>query len=145
MKTDLLIAMLNTSMTTVGVKFKNENGEPVGREYTYKTDMELSEGDSVVVDSPYSGLSVCIVTRVDDIADLDEKATFSYKWIVAKVDLEEHAKRLEREEDLKKEFKIMQAKVRKFKMVNELKKAMGYGEDESCEELDSLIAKINES
>lgn len=145
MKTDYMIAMLNSSMTTVGVSFKDSDGQPVGKEYTYKTDLKLEAGDEVIIDSPYSGLTIAVVTRVDEVADLDEKATFSYKWIIGKVDLEAHKARLEREEELKKEFLAVQAKVRKFKMVNELKAAMGFGENESCQELDSLIAKINES
>lgn len=142
MKTKLLLALLNTELKTVGVQFKDMNGEAFGKVYTYKTDLELEVGDEVIVDAPSTGMTIVVVAEVHDIADLDEKASFEYKWIVGKVDTEAHEKRLEREEELAKEFAVVQRKVKKVKMVNELKRSLGFGEDEECEELDALIAKI---
>ena len=55
------------------------------KEYTYVTDIPLEVGDNVIVfaqDIP----KVVIVTRVDDILNLNPKDTIEYKWVVAKVD-----------------------------------------------------------
>ncbi|QMV29725.1 hypothetical protein [Vibrio phage vB_VnaS-AQKL99] len=143
MKTKLLLALLNTNLKTIGVQFKDHNGQPFGKVYTYKTDIkELEVGDEVVVDAPSTGLTVVVVAEVHDIADLDEKATFEYKWIVCKVDTEAHKARLEKEDELAKEFAVIQRKVKQVKMIENLKASLGYGKDDECEELEALIQKI---
>lgn len=143
MKTKLLLALLNTNLRTVGVQFKDHNGEAFGKVYTYKTDIkDLEVGDSVIVDAPSTGLTVVIVSELHDIADLDEKATFEYKWIVGKVDTKAHEARLEKEDELAKEFAVIQRKVKQVKMIENLKASLGYGKDDECEELEALIQKI---
>jgi len=139
-----LIATLSTSLTTIGVQFKDHSGEGFGKVYTYKTDLQLEVGDEVIVDAPSTGLTVVKVARVDTLADINMNAPFTYKWVVGKVDVEAHAKRLEKEAELEKEFAAIQAKVRKMRQIAELKAALGFSEDEKCEELDKLMAKINE-
>lgn len=143
MKTKLLLALLDTNLRTVGVQYKDMNGVAFGKVYTYKTDIEgLEVGDDVIVDAPSTGMTVVKVAELHEIADLDEKATFEYKWIVSKVDAEGHEKRLEREEELAKEFAVIQRKVKKAKMVEQLAKSLGYESADECEELNALIAKI---
>lgn len=67
---------------TVGVQF-----DGTGRYYTYKTLLHLAIGDKVVVD--VNGVyKVVDVVEVHSKPKIDPKATFAYKWIVSKVDLD---------------------------------------------------------
>lgn len=143
MKIANLIAALSTTLTTVGVQYKDANGQAFGKTYTYKTDLELEVGDEVIVDAPSTGLTVVVVTRLDSIADINENASYAYKWVVGKVDLEAHNSRLEKEEELAEEFAKVQQKVSRMRKIKELKEALGFKEDEKCEELESLLEKIN--
>lgn len=143
MKISNLIAALTTTLSTVGVQFKDANGVAYGRTYTYKTDLELKVGDEVVIDAPSTGLTVVVVAEVHTVADIDEDAGFNYKWIISKVDLEQHNARIEKEAELVEEFAKVQQKVSRMRKIKELKEALGYGEDEECDELNSLLAKIN--
>ena len=98
-----LAAFLREDTKTVGVRFikdlfansanyqqtlLGEDSNPIQlstREYTYVTDIPLEVGDNVIVfaqDIP----KVVIVTRVDDILNLNPKDTIEYKWVVSKVD-----------------------------------------------------------
>jgi len=52
--------------------------------YTYKSSFALKEGDHVIVDFGSKGLQVGVVTHAH--AQLDPQATFTYKWVVQKVD-----------------------------------------------------------
>lgn len=144
MKIANLIASLTSTLKTVGVQYKDSNGNPFGKVYTYKTDLDLEVGAEVIVDAPSTGMTVVVVVEVHDFAEIDENANFNYKWIVGKVDFEAHEKRKEKEAELEKEFAVLRAKAIKMRKIKELKEALGYGEDEECEELTSLLAKINE-
>jgi hypothetical protein len=55
--------------------------------YTYKTDLELSSGDFIVVEAP-SGLTV--VTVDEAFAEVVESPKFAIKWVVAKVDTQHY-------------------------------------------------------
>jgi len=145
MKTQItnLIAALSTTLTTVGIQFKDANGLPFGRTYTYKTDLELKVGDEVVVDAPSTGLTVVVVSEVHTLADIDANAAYKYKWVVTKVDLDAHEERLAKEDELAEEFAKIQQKVTRMRKIKELKEALGFSEDQECEELSALLAKIN--
>lgn len=138
-----LISALSSTLKTVGIQYKDAHGVAFGRVYTYKTDLELEVGEEVIVDAPSTGLTVVVVTEVHNLANIDSSASFAYKWVVAKVDVKSHAERLERQQELEKEFAIIQAKVEKMNKIKELKAALGYGENEECDELTALLAKIN--
>lgn len=81
-----LMALLQDTMTTVKVVFKQ--GESGQQHYTYKVQKawNVKAGDELVVDSPRGGMVVVQVVSVDKTADLDENASFTYKWAVQKVD-----------------------------------------------------------
>ena len=138
-----LIASLSASLTTVGDQSKDHAGEGFGKVYTYKTDLELEVGDEVIVDAPSTGLTVVKVARVDTLADINMDAPFTYKWVVGKVDVDGHKARIEKEAELEKEFAAIKAKARKMRQIAQLKADLGFAEDEKCDELDALVAKIN--
>ncbi|QDP52315.1 MAG: hypothetical protein Unbinned4162contig1001_15 [Prokaryotic dsDNA virus sp.] len=137
-----LMATMSDKLTTVKVKFKDACGQPIGKNYTYCTDLDLNEGDEVVVDAPSTGMTVVVVTQVDKLPQLDPNARFNYKWIVSKVDVEAHDKRQEKYNEIAEQFQEIQAKAQKAKMINQLKVDLGYGAEDECPELDSLLKKI---
>lgn len=60
--------------------------------YAYMTDIDdIAVNDTVVVDSPNNGLTLVKVVSVEETAEGVEKAT---KWIVDKVDVTAHKKRM---------------------------------------------------
>lgn len=110
-----ILSLLQTGFTTIGITFdlemtprdnatdraRNRNRQ-VG-EYDYKV-MEsdnIKVGDFVIVDSPHSGLTVAMVSRVDAKPRIDLDAPFAYKWIVQKVDRTRYDEVLKQEEDFK--------------------------------------------
>ena len=63
---------------------------PSTKQYTYVTDLPLAIGDCVVVEA--RGLfNVAFVRGVDDDAKIEPNSDTTYKWVVAKVDLEGYA------------------------------------------------------
>jgi len=62
---------------------------------------------------------------------------------VTKVDLDAHEERLAKEDELAEEFAKIQQKVTRMRKIKELKEALGFSEDQECEELSALLAKIN--
>ena len=81
----------------------------VGQHYLYKTDLDLEEGDFVVVDAPKSGLTVVKVVMVKECCDTS-KAT---KWIVDKVDVAAYQERKHREARKAELLTIMKAEAAK--------------------------------
>lgn len=78
-------------MKIVGVAFPGGYGTP--KIYSFRTDLDLSVGDTVVCDTA-NGLTI---GTVSDLEGNEPKAT---KWIVQRVDLDAHKKRLEKEKAL---------------------------------------------
>ena len=90
-------------ITTAYVEFN-----PCGKEYAYKTDLDLKQGDLVVVKVKFE-FKLVEVTKVEE--KVNPKAT---AWIVDKVNLESFEQR-QKEEERKKEIK---------EQLNEAKKKM---------------------
>ena len=91
-------------MKVVTIKFDERSNK-----YAYLTDIEdIAVGDTVVVESPYSGYTCVTVVAVDDSAEAVTKAT---KWVVCKVDTAAYTARIERE----KKRAVITAKLRKLK------------------------------
>jgi uncharacterized protein (DUF1919 family) len=61
--------------------------------YDFKTDLDLKEGDLVVCDTARG-------YNVGQVVGIKESSKSATKWIVCKVDLEAHQKRLEHEKKL---------------------------------------------
>ncbi len=134
-----IITTLSAGVFAVGVQFKNEKGEGFGTVYTYKTKAEVKEGDEVIVDSPFTGMTVAVVVSVQDILEIDVDVSFNYKWIVDVIDKEAWEEVKAKEDEFEKEINALQSKVKKVKMIEELRKAIGV---DDCDELDALIAKV---
>lgn len=108
METNHIISLLQDQYQTIGVRFKDSRtGDPTEKEYTYKAPdaMGLVVGDQVVVDSPFGGYVVVIVTRVDGFPNINANSSFTYKWVVQKVDTTNYKAQIELEV---KAFKLLQ-------------------------------------
>lgn len=91
------LLMLNRKYAVVSFDQDNRGGNhSTSKTYTYLTDLELVEGDKVVVDTPGNGLSVVTVVGVRGLTA--GQRTAATKWIVAKVDLDHHKERLRKQE-----------------------------------------------
>ena len=143
MKASTILALLQKSTNTVDVQFKTHNGEAFGHKYTYKTDLKLEAGDEVIINSPSSGLTVVVVSEVHGYADLDAASDIEYRWVVSKVSTDAYFEREEKEAALVKELTLIQNKRKHVGMVNELKESLGFAHDETSEELEALLVKIN--
>ena len=64
------------------------------KEYSFRTNLELKEGDIVVVDTSTNGATVAEVCNTEGDG---KKAT---RWVIQKVDLAEHRKRIVKEAKL---------------------------------------------
>lgn len=91
-----ILLAANENFKFVKVEF---NGSQ--KEYLYKTTLELEDGDTVVVDTPSTGLTCAIVTEVLRLEEVDLES-FDYKWIVSKVDLEYYEKVKEMQSTVRK-------------------------------------------
>ena len=92
-------------MNIVAVKFKGyKTTQGVGQEYHYLTDLNLTIGDNVVVESPSEGYVVVIVTKICGPLE-GTKAT---KWIVQKVDDTEY----KRKEEARRRKSVIETKLR---------------------------------
>ena len=134
-----LITALSVGVFAVGVQFKTDQGQPYGKIYTYKSKQKLEEGDEVVIDSPFTGMTVGVVVSVKDILEIDLEASYSYKWIVSVIDKEAWEKVKEEDAKIESEIQALQVKVKKAKMVEELKSALSLDDNS---ELDDLIARL---
>lgn len=82
-----ILNIIRNDFTMIRVAF-SDSDKNNGKTYTYKALLadEVIAGDTVVVNSPSSGLVCVKVTEVHDFANIDPDAHFpQYKWIVQKV------------------------------------------------------------
>ncbi|MBZ9622947.1 hypothetical protein G9F71_008775 [Clostridium sp. FP2] len=91
----------NNIMKNAVVKFPNTS-----KQYHFMTDLDLETGDMVVCDTAV-GVTVAIVTRLEE-----EVSSLATKWIIGKVDMAAHTKRMELEAK-KKDIKAKMEKRRK--------------------------------
>lgn len=81
------------------------NAIPFGNEYVYKTDIDdICEGDTAIVRVNGSLKVVEIVEVSNDDSFIDYNSNFHYKWLVSKIDLEEHLIRERKEDELRAEL-----------------------------------------
>lgn len=121
MKQKHLYSLLDTSYTTIGVTFSSgsaaqrptkapqarmvreapweQDEDYEGQSYVYKAPLEfdIKLGDFVVVHNEARGYRVGKVCRVDAHPQIDIDASFDYKWIVQRIDVEGYDKRNEAE------------------------------------------------
>lgn len=79
-----------------------EQQQTAFREYSYKADTALGlvKGDLAVVHAN-NGLSIVQISHVDDTPQLDPTVSFTYKWVIDKIDLTGIRERLLEEKQLK--------------------------------------------
>ncbi len=75
---------LDPTIKTVSVCFDQEQGK--GKQYTYKTRLDLMPGDLVNVNTP-RGVIVVRVTAVHDRPRVKPDDEIELKWIAARVDM----------------------------------------------------------
>ncbi len=139
MKTANIIALLVKNLVSVSVQFKDSEGVAVGKVYHYlSTDASIEAGSEVVVDSPWTGLTMGVVSEVTRAVDL--KDGINYKWVVQKVDRTTHDERLERLAEAQEKFAVLEADARQKALLAELAETLGDG---AAETLQTLINDIN--
>ena len=112
MKQRHLLALLQENYTTIEVRFPKDghypdddpepwdnrprNSRDLGKTYTYKIWLTtgIDVGDKVVVDSTKKGLLVAQVVEVHAAPKIDIDASFTYKWVIQKVDTTQYESQL---------------------------------------------------
>lgn len=142
-KTSTLLDLLNPNLRTISVKFRDTNGQAIGRCYTYKTlDDSIVVGDAVVVDAPHGGFVVVNVVEVHETAMMSAEDGINYKWIVCKVDATAYYDQLATDEANRAELERMQRIAQKAKAAEKLRKELGM-DGVDCPELDALVARLS--
>lgn len=123
-----LLYATNPSFRLVVVTFAGST-----KQYTYKTILELEEGDTVVVSAP-GGMTCVEVVAIKEIHEV-EPVSFEYKWIVQKLDTEHYEKMLETDSAVRKQ--LNQARTSKLvkDMQKELKESIGANAVKQLEKL----------
>ena len=122
-----LVNLLTPNMVTIEVQFKRDQGGLTAKEYKYKApvSMGIKVGDEVIVDSPSSGFVVTVVTKVDEIADIDYQGQSTYKWVVQKVDPTDYQARREKELAAVEHLKKAKASIVRDAEIANIKAAFG--------------------
>jgi len=82
--------------TVVQVTFNDRYGNK-SKDYSFKTNLNLSAGDLVIVDTSTGGATLAYVSNTDITDGRSLKAT---RWVIQKVDMREHRKRIVKEAKL---------------------------------------------
>lgn len=111
MSTLNILLASNPSFKFVAVEFKNSQTP-----YIYKTTLDLEEGDTVVVDTPRTGMTCVLVTKILKLEEVDA-TKYNYKWIVSKVDTDYYEKVLDMQAQVQKTINDS----KRSKLVKEMK------------------------
>ena len=126
MSTLNILLASNPSFKFVAVEFANSQTP-----YTYKTTLDLEDGDTVVVDTPRTGMTCAVVTKVLKLEEVDA-TKFDYKWVVSKVDTDYYEKVLDMQAQVQKTINDS----KRSKLVKEMKAQL-------AEEIgDDAVAKV---
>jgi hypothetical protein len=115
------------------VRVKFDKGTNTEKGYDYKTDLDLKVGDKVVVDTQF-GLSIATV-HMSTSTKLD-KAT---KFVVTKIDLDEHEERVEKAKKAEEVRELMEARL---KEIEEIKKYEELAKDDP--KMAELVKQLKE-
>lgn len=113
MRQNHIISLLQTGYTTIQVVY-DLSANPINiRAYTFKTVLDLEEGDLVVVPHSSGDMKIVRVVAVHAEPKIDLEADFDYAWTICKVDTSEYEKILEAESQAKTQLvKLEQQKLR---------------------------------
>jgi SepF-like predicted cell division protein (DUF552 family) len=131
---NFIFASLLPDVIAVKVKFKSTS-----QYYTYKalTSMGIEVGDTVVVDSPSSGMTLVEVKEVEDFKTLDPSLYNGYKWIVGKLNVADYTSVREREEKFRAQLEELRTKAKHKAMLTKLAEEVG-----GMANLNKLIAQV---
>ncbi len=141
-----LLSLLQTDFTTIQVRFNADDmpGDialgaartnrgsgvttmPEPKLYTYKIRGKVAPGDTVVVESPFSGLTCVTVVSVDETPRLDLTASFTYKWVVQRVDKTEYLANLDKEEAFTLQIEGAQREMQRHALLTQYAQAFPEG------------------
>ena len=131
----VLAAMLIDGIKTVECVFEGSD-----KRYTYKTILDLKVGDKVVVNAPGNNFKIIDVVKIDNAPKLDINASFSYKWIVQKIDTEQYESLNKAEEKLEAYLDKASYQNMVSVLLDDTSKSLGIAN----KKLNSKIAKFNE-
>ena len=105
-----ILEAVNDNLRTVGCVFEDYN-----KVYVYKIDSNVTAkaGDFAVVESDRGGafgFKIVQIVEVHDEAKIDYGSDINYKWVVQVFNKEAYEARLERERQVLRELKRMEAK-----------------------------------
>jgi len=117
---NLLLAEQNENFKIVKVTFPTN-----GKQYTYKTVLDLEEGDNVIVDSPNNGFVVVEVGEVIPAIETNLDFGFNVKWIVSKVDTEQYEACIDMERQATKTLNQLKYSRRRKELIKDLEDVVG--------------------
>lgn len=157
-----LLSLLQGDFVTIAVRFSpetvpveqmhprhnrqgNSTGDTLmasGKLYTYKHRGPVAVGDTVVVDSPGSGLVCVTVIEVHGTPQIDLDAGFTYKWTVQRVDKAEYLANLDREEKFAEQIAQAQRINQRHQLLHTYADAFPAGTPARAE-FDRAVAEFN--
>lgn len=138
MKLNHILSLVQTGYTTVRVAY---NAEDI-KTYTFKAKnhLNLQVGDFVVIPSSYKfGITIGVVTDIDETPDINTSAEFSYKWVIQKVDQTEYNATLETEAAFEKAYREIERNRVRNTALAEFRNAFPEGSDERTQ-IEELLA-----
>lgn len=70
------------------------------RYYAYVTDLDVKEGDAVLVEAA-GAIKVAIVAKVDDTVKIDPGLQYELRWVIQKLDFTHHQQNLAKNAEIK--------------------------------------------
>jgi len=136
-KTSMLVTLLTEGFALLSVKFEKSE-----KSYHYKAPLawNIQEGDTVVVESPYSGYTCVKVTGVDNEPIIDVNAGYSYKWVVQKVDPSQYLAHGEKEKLFYKHLNRLRNKALAENELNRMREMVAG--TSAAKELDEALAAV---
>lgn len=131
------IHLLQQNYTTVSAVYLNDmeieeilslaQGEIISdyyREYTFKAnlDLQLEVGDFAIVHSRNT-LQVVQITKIDVQPNLDFNASFQYKWVIDKVNIQAFKQRMQEQKQLEMLLKQLDYVEQQHQLVERLEQA----------------------
>lgn len=123
---ELFLAEANKDFKIVTVKFDSSKTVKLDtKTYTYKTVLDVQEGDKVVVDSPSSGMVIVDVIEAVPAIETNLDFGFQVKWIVSKVDVKNYEECKEIERKALKQINMLKYTNKRKELLHDLTEVIG--------------------
>ena len=127
---ELFLAEANKDFKIVTVKFESSktvrlDSASSNKTYTYKTVLDVKEGDKVIVDSPSSGMVIVDVIEAVPAIETNLDFGFQVKWIVSKVDIENYEECKEMERKALKQINMLKYTNKRKELLKDLTEVIG--------------------